>query len=163
MNLYQATELARLEAHIDHETGEIDIDSFNRSQIALKDKQIAVVAYLKNETLNIDMLDSAIKELNARKKAMQARFDSLKEYLLINMQANGISEITAPNFTFTAKIKKNPHKLIIEDAGKIPSELYVYPDAPPPYPDNAKIKELLKSGAEIEGAYLQQDERVEIK
>jgi len=162
MNLYQATELARLEHHID-EDGVIDIDSFNRAEIALKDKQIAVVAYLKNETLNIDMLDSAIKELNARKKAMQSRFDSLKEYLLVNMQANGISEITAPNFTFTAKIKKNPHKLIIEDAGKIPMELYVYPDAPPPYPDNARIKELLKSGAEIEGAYLQQDERVEIK
>jgi len=162
MNLFQATELARLEHHID-EDGVIDIDSFNRAEIALKDKQIAVVAYLKNETLNIEMLDSAIKELNARKKAMQARFDGLKEYLLINMQANGISEITAPNFTFTAKIKKNPHKLIIEDAGKIPMELYVYPDAPPPYPDNAKIKELLKSGVEIEGAYLQQDERVEIK
>jgi hypothetical protein len=32
MNLYQANELARLEAHIDHETGEIDIASYDLAQ-----------------------------------------------------------------------------------------------------------------------------------
>jgi len=163
MNLYQANELARLESHIDHETGEIDIDSFNGAQIALRDKQLAVVAYLKNEIVNIDMLDNAIKELTSRKKAMQSRHDNLKEYLFVNMLHHKISEITASDFTFTAKIKKNPAKLIIDDAGLIPKDLYFYPVAPEPYPYNAKIKDLLKSGKNVDGARLQQDERLEIK
>jgi len=163
MNLYQTNELARLEAHIDHETGEIDIDSFNRAKIALADKQLAVCAYLKNETGNIDLIDSAIKELTARKKAMQARYDSLKDYLLVNMQANGIKEITAPNFTFSAKIKLNPPKLVIDDAGIIPMELYIYPEAPAPYPDNAAIKAKLLAGENIDGAHIVQAERVDIK
>jgi len=162
MNLYQTTALAQLQNYVDDD-GVIDIDSFNRSQVALKDKQQAVVAYLKNETVNIDMLELAIKELTARKKAMQSRHDSLKDYLLVNMKANDITEITADNFTFSAKIKKNPPKLIIDDAGKIPSELYIYPVAPEPYPDNAAIKEKLKLGEVIEGAHLQQDDRLEIK
>ncbi len=163
MNLYRTNELAKLEAHIDHETGEIDIDGFNRSQIALQDKQLAVVAYLKNETVRIDMLDGAIKDLKARKDAMQSRHDGLKNYLLVNMQANGISEITAQDMTFSAKIKKNPPKLVIDDAGKIPSDLYKYPEAPPPTPDNALIKAKLQAGEFVDGAHIEQGERVEIK
>jgi hypothetical protein len=162
MNLFQTQELARLENHIDHETGEVDIASFESSQIALKDKQLAVCAWLKNEAVRIEMLDAAIKDLQARKKTMQSRHDGLKEYLHTNMRLNNISEISALDMTFTAKIKKNPAKLIIDDAGKIPSELYVYPEAPPPHPDNAKIKELLKAGEVIEGAHLEQGERLEI-
>lgn len=163
MNLFQTNQLAQLESHIDFETGEIDIDSFNRSQIALQDKQLAVVAYLKNENIRIDMLDAAIKELETRKKAMQSRHEGLKGYLLVNMQANGITEITAQDMTFSAKIKKNPPKLVITDAGKIPGELYKYPEAPPPSPDNALIKSKLSAGEVIEGAHLEQGERVEIK
>lgn len=163
MNLYQTSQLAAFENYIDSETGEIDIDSFNRAQITLQDKQLAVVAYLKNETVRIDMLDAAIKDLTARKKAMQSRHDGLKEYLLVNMQAHNIKEINALDMTLSAKIKLNPPKLIIDDAGKIPSELYIYPEAPAPYPDNAAIKEKLKAGEFIDGAHLEQGERVDIK
>lgn len=162
MNLYQATALAQLQNFVD-EDGSIDIDSFNRSQIALADKQRAVVAYLKNESVNIDMLDDAIKQLTARKKAMQSHHDALKGYLLVNMQANDISEITAQDFTFSAKIKLNPHKLIIDDASKIPNEYFIQPETPPPVPDNALIKDKLKAGEVVEGCHLEQGQRVEIK
>lgn len=163
MNLYQTNQLAKLESHIDHETGEIDIDGFNQSQIALQDKQLAVVAYLKNETVRIDMLESAIKDLKARKDAMQSRHDGLKNYLLVNMQANGISEITASDLTFSAKIKKNPPKLVIQDATLIPREYFVQPPAPPPTIDNARLKDDLKNGIEVLGAVIEQAERVDIK
>ena len=53
--------------------------------------------------------------------------------------------------------------MVIDDAGKIPMELYIYPPAPEPYPDNALIKEKLKSGEAIEGAHLEQGERLDIK
>lgn len=163
LTLYKATELATLHNFIDEETGEIDMDGFESASIALVEKQRAVVAYLKNEDANIELLDGAIKELTARKKSMQSRHDNLKGYLLANMKAKGITEISAPDFTFTAKIKKNPPKLIIDDAGKIPSNLYIYPVAPPPTPDNAAIKAALLAGEDIQGAHIEQGERVEIK
>jgi hypothetical protein len=155
MNLYQHQELARFESYIDAETGEVNIEAFNNAQIALRDKQEAVVCYLKNEGARIDLLDGAIKELQARKKAMELRHDNLKQYLIVNMQQNRITEISANNSTFVAKLRNNPPKLIIDDAGKIPANLYVYPVAPKPYPDNAAIKEMLKSGEIIEGAHLE--------
>jgi hypothetical protein len=42
----------------------------------------------------------------------------------------------------------------------------VYPEAPPapePYPDKKAIAELLKAGKEVNGAHLDQAERLEIK
>lgn len=104
MNLFQATQLAILEHYIDHETGEVDVDSFNRSQIALIDKQRAVVAYVKNTNADINQLDEAIKELLARKAAMVKRNEALTDYLAINMRAYGTTEIVAENSTFSAKL-----------------------------------------------------------
>jgi hypothetical protein len=163
MNLYQTTELAKLEHYIDTETGEIDIEAFNGSQIALKEKQLAVVAWLKNNDANITLLDGAIKELQARKKAMQTRFDSLKEYLLFNMKAHGVSEINANDMTFTAKIKLNPPSVIIEDEAAIPSEYLTVPVMPLPAPDKTLIKDAIKAGKEVPGCKLVQAERIDIK
>jgi hypothetical protein len=163
MNLYQTTQLAQLQNFIDQETGEIDIDSFNRSQVALSDKQIAVVCYLKNEVANIDMLNNAIKELQARSKAMQSRHDSLKEYLLVNMQAHGITEISAPDYTFTAKLQHNPSSVIIDDESMIENCYKTMP--PPPVAQISKtlIKEAIQSGEVVNGAHLESKVRVVIK
>ena len=162
-SLYQISQLATFENYIDTDTGEVDIDNYNRAQIDFHEKQLAVVCYLKNETGRIDLLDNAIRELIARKKAMQTRYDGLKEYLLVNMQAHAISEISAQDSTFSARIKKNPPKLVIDDAGQLPSELYIYPETPPPNPDNAAIKAKLLAGEVINGARLESGYRLEIK
>ena len=162
MNLYQATHLARVENYID-EDGVVSLEEWNDSKVVLADKQRAVVAWLKNSSLSIDMIHNVIKEITAREKTMQTRYDNMKNSLLVNMQTNGITEINAENFTFSAKIKKNPPKLVIISPGLIPSSMYIYPEAPAPYPNNAAIKDALKAGLVIEGVYLQQDERVEIK
>ena len=104
MNLFHATELARLERYVDYDTGEVDIDSFNRSLITLQDKQRAVVAYIKNTASDIKQIDDAIKELQARKTTMGMRNESLTDYLKDNMKISGTSEISAENSTFSAKL-----------------------------------------------------------
>ena len=163
MNLYHTTQLAQLQNYIDQETGEIDIDSFNCSQVALADKQIAVVCYLKNEVANIDMLNNAIKELQARSKAMQSRHDGLKDYLLVNMQANGITEINAPNYTFTAKLQNNPASVQIDDEALIPADYFVQPETPPPAVSKALIKQAIADGYVVAGAHIEQKVRLVIK
>ena len=104
MNLFQATELARLERYVDHDTGEIDLDSFNRSLITLQDKQRAVVAYVKNTASDIKQIDDAIKELLERKGRMVNRNEALTDYLKVNMKHSHTNEITAENSTFSAKL-----------------------------------------------------------
>lgn len=162
ITLYQANELARLHNHIDDD-GVVDIESFDQSKIALKEKQLAVVAYLKNNDANIGMLDNAIKQLQDRKKAMQTRHDSLKDYLLTNMQANGITEINAENLTFTAKIKNNPASVVIDDESLLPADYMRQPETPPPAPDKTLIKKAINDGFEVPGARLTQGFRLDIK
>jgi hypothetical protein len=156
MNLYQTTELAKLEHYIDTETGEIDIEAF-------KEKQLAVVAWLKNNDANITLLDGAIKELQARKKALEGRFENLKSYLYKNMKESKITEISALDMTFSAKIKLNPPSVLIEDEAAIPSEYLTVPVMPLPAPDKTLIKDAIKAGKEVPGCKLVQAERVEIK
>ena len=163
ISLYKANELARLENYVDIETGEINIDEFNRSQITLAEKQLAVVCYLKNEVANIDMLNNAIKELQARSKAMQARHDSLKDYLLVNMQANGITEISAPDFTFTAKLQHNPISVVIDDENLIEDCYKVMPPPPVAQVSKTLIKEAIQGGDVVPGAHLESKMRVVIK
>ena len=103
MNLFQSTELARLIHYIDDD-GVVDVDSFNRSDIALIEKQRAVVAYIKNSDSDINQLDGAIKELQSRKIKMEKHNESLKDYLVFNMKFRNISEVIAENNTFSAKL-----------------------------------------------------------
>ncbi len=163
MNLYQANALALLERHIDFETGEVDIQAFNQAQIAFHDKQLAVVAYLKNEDGRIALLNNAIKELQAREKAMQARHDWLKDYLLTNMQANHITKLEALDMSFVASIQNNPPSVVIDDEAAIPAEYMRIPPTPVPVADKALIKAAISNGLEVAGAHLQTSQRIVIK
>lgn len=127
----------------------------------VQEKAINVAMFIRNLEANAEQIKLAEKAMAERRKSLEGKADSIKEYLKSNMQACGFTKIESPYFSLT--IKKNPPKLVIDDAGQIPSNLYVYPEAPEPYPDNAAIKDLLKTGAEVSGAHLQQDERLEIK
>lgn len=120
------------------------------------------VAYvIRNIEANNEQIKLAIKQMTARLKSNENKADAIRDYLKTNMQRCGITKIESPHFVLS--LKKNPHKLVIDDAGAIPCELYVYPEPPAPYPNNELIKEKLKAGEIIDGAHLEQGERLEIK
>jgi hypothetical protein len=162
MNLYQANELARLEAHIDHETGEIDIASYDLAQMALADKQCAVVAYIKNSEATEGMLDVAIKELTAKKKAIAARNASLKTYLAANMKEHGISSIKANDGTFQATLYTDrDESVVIQEGATFPLELCNAPK--PPEPSKSLIKAAINAGQPVAGAVIVRNDRLTIK
>jgi hypothetical protein len=162
MNLYQANELARLEAHIDHETGEIDIASYDLAQIALADKQCAVVAYIKNSEATEGMLDVAIKELTAKKKAIAARNASLKTYLAANMKEHGITSIKANDGTFQATLYTDrDESVVIQEGATFPLELCNAPK--PPEPSKSLIKAAINAGQPVAGAVIVRNDRLTIK
>ena len=114
---------------------------------------------------NLEGLAFQIKEaevqMATRRKAIENRADAIREYLLTNMVACGINKIESPYFALT--VRKNPAKVIIDDAGAIPNDLYRYPDAPPPEPDKKAIKAAIESGVQVFGAHLEQGVSLQIK
>ena len=127
----------------------------------LEAKAVNVGMFIRNLEASAEQIKLAEKAMAERRKALENKAEQIKTYLFENMKRTGITKIESPYFALT--IKKNPAKLVIDDTGLIPTELYVYPEPPAPYPDNAKIKDMLKAGQEVAGAHLQQDERLEIK
>jgi hypothetical protein len=115
--------------------------------------------------LNLEAQANAIKDAEKRmadrRKAIEAKAESIRKYLKDNMDRVGITKIESPYFALT--IKTNPPSVIITDAGKIPSNYYNYPEAPPPSPDKTAIAKALKAGEIIEGAHLHQATRLDIK
>jgi hypothetical protein len=162
MNLYEATELARLEAHIDSETGEIDVNSYDMAQITLADKQCAVVAYIKNSEATEGMLDAAIKDLSAKKKAIAARNASLKAYLSSNMKEHGITSIKANDGTFQATLYTDrDESVVLLDGTTFQPELC---NAPKPLePSKTLIKAAINAGQAVAGAMIVRNDRLTIK
>jgi hypothetical protein len=162
ISLYKANELARLESYIDQDTGEIDVNSYDMAQIALADKQLAVVAYIKNSEATEGMLDAAIKDLTAKKKAIAARNASLKAYLAANMKEHGITSIKANDGTFEAKLYLDrDESVVLLDGATFPPELCNAPK--PPEPSKTLIKAAINAGQAIAGAVIVRNDRLTIK
>lgn len=162
ITLYKANELARLEHYIDQDTGEIDVLGYDQAQIALSDKQQAVVAFIKNSELTEGMLDTAIKELTGKKKAIAARNASLKAYLSSNMKEHGITSIKAVDGTFEAKLYiDRDESAVLLDGATFPPELCNAPK--PPEPSKTLIKAAINAGQAIVGAVIVRSDRLTIK
>ena len=127
----------------------------------LETKAINVGKFIKTLDATVEQIKAAEKEMAERRKAMEARAKHVRDYLLNNMQACGISKIESPWFALS--VKQNPPSVVIDDAGEIPCDLYIYPEAPPPYPDKAGIKAAIKAGRVVNGAHLEHGVRLEIK
>lgn len=136
-------------------------DTIEGASGELEVKATNVAMYIRNLEASADAIKQAEKAMAERRKAIESKAESIKRYLFDNMKRVGVTKIESPYFALT--IKKNPPKLVIDDAGLIPGELYIYPPAPEPYPDNERIKNMLKNGETVEGAHLEQGERLEIK
>lgn len=155
---YQSMVNRLMDLNLDEQT---IADTIEAESGALETKAINVAMFIRNLESSAEQIKLAEKAMAERRKQLENKADSVKQYLFDNMKRTGITKIDSPYFALT--IKKNPAKLIIDDAGAIPAELYVYPETPAPYPDNAKIKDMLKAGEVVNGARLQQDERLDIK
>lgn len=162
MNLYKATELARLESHIDSETGEIDLAAFDNAQIALADKQRAVVAYIRNIGATEKMVKAAAKELADKAKAMQTHRERLEDYLTANMRNAGVTKIESTDGTFTATLAiGRDESVVLEDGAVFPPDLCNPPK--PLEPSKTLIKAAILSGTLVAHASIVRNDRLTIK
>jgi predicted transcriptional regulator len=105
-------------------------------------------------------IDEAIGELSDRKKRIEKKQESIREYLKNNMESCGITRIESPLFTIS--IKKCPPSVTIVDEESIPEAFFRMPEVKPA-PNKDAIKKALLAGETVAGTVLVQNKRLEIK
>ena len=127
----------------------------------LEEKCTNVALFVRNLEATAESIKAAEKQMAERRKAIEAKAESVRRYLKDNMQRTGITKIESPYFALA--LKKNPPSVVIDDPAAIPSDYMVTPPAPPPSPDKALIKKAIQDGFIVPGAHLEQGERLDIK
>lgn len=147
--LYELTGdlLALEDLDLDSDTLSDTLEAINGE---FNDKAIGILKFTENMNSDIESIDSEIKRLQARKKAIENRKARLRDYLLHNMEASGITKIECP--FFTASVRKGVESVEITDLDSLPDD-YVLVKVETK-PDKTAIKRELKAGKEIPGATL---------
>jgi len=127
----------------------------------LEDKAINVTKFLRNLETTAEAIKTAEVAMSKRRKALESRVQSLKDYLKSNMEATGITQIECPYFKLS--IAKNPAALDLYDSEAIPSAYKSYETVTIEHIDKAAIKTALMQGQDIAGAKLTHGTRLAIR
>jgi hypothetical protein len=159
-NEYLATAQQLAELDLDEQT---ITDTLEAAQWPVEEKGRALSAVILNMRAEADMVNDAIKKLSHRAKAIESRAQALHDYLLINMQRTGITEIKALDGTFKAKLyRERDANVIIDSDNLIPAD-YMREIPARCEPDKVLIKKAINDGYEVPGAHIVKKDRLEIK
>ncbi len=126
----------------------------------LQEKSVNVAKYFRNLESMADQIKQAEAQMAARRKAIEKRASSLKQYLHVNMERAGITKIESP--WFVVSIKKNPDAVQIDDESLIPRDYFR--EIPATFQlDKNLVKAAIKDGFEVPGAHLARTTRLDIK
>lgn len=157
---YLATAQQLAELDIDEQTLS---DTLEAEAWPVEEKVRAVSAVILNLQAEADMVKGTADRIAKRAKALQSRADALHDYLLINMQRTGITEIKALDGTFKAKLyRERDASVVIDSENLIPAD-YMREIPARCEPDKVLIKKAINDGYEVPGANIVKKDRLEIK
>ena len=167
MKLYEITaqykELETLEASEDL-PAEVIRDTLDGLQGDLQLKSTNVGYFIRNLEATAEAIEHAIMTMQTRADRARKRAQSLKDYLLFNMQACSITKIECEHFTL--QVKNNPPSVIVDSEADVPPEFWRQPPQPPVPPkviDKKLLAEAFKNGVAVPGAHSEQRQRLDIK
>ena len=152
--LYQLSEQHReLQQLVDNEVMTLDdvADTFEGLEGQFNEKAVSLVHIINNMDSDTSEIDAEIKRLQGRKKTIENKQVSVREYLRTNMEASGITKIECPLFGIT--LAKGRDTVFIEDESKIPDELVDISVVQKP--DKRKILAMLKAGEDVPGCRIE--------
>jgi predicted nuclease with TOPRIM domain len=124
----------------------------------------AIDAKVENIAKVIKTMDAeakALKEeeqrLAARRKALEARMDGLKQYALSTLEQAGLK--TVKGKLLTVGIRNNRPSVVVDET-ELPQEFLI---PQPPKADKQRLYELLKEGQVIPGARLEASQSLSIR
>ena len=134
------------------------IELLNELQGTFDEKAEAYCKVLRNIESEVDGFDAEIDRLKKRKDALENKHKRIKAYFDIacrQIMQDGDSRQVG---VFKIRLKKNPPKCIVQDESLIPDEYKKTTVAC----EVSKIKDAIKSGVDVPGAYLVQDTSLQI-
>jgi hypothetical protein len=138
---------------------EVIADTLEGLQGSLEDKAVNLAKFFRN----LEAMAGAIKEaedrMARRRRAIEGRVKSLKDYLKQNMDACGIQKIESPWFVLA--IQKNPAAVDVFDEAAVPAEFKE--DMVSVRLDKAGIKRALEAGVSVPGAALTRGTRLSVR
>lgn len=158
----QVEDLLNREDAFDPETGELSPSLVEALEMT-KDKSVSVVAFILNQDAMVKAIEAHEAQVAARKAAIVKKQQRLRDYLAANMKRIGVTEISANDGTFSAKLFVDRDSAVeIFDETQIPFQYMNSPKPPAPKPSKTEIAKAIKAGKEIPGARIVKRDRLEI-
>lgn len=152
MNLYEINKA--MQECINLETGEIDLELFEKLQLEKDEKIENVALWIKNLSSDVESMENEKKAFEERIKAAKNKVSSLKTYL--EMALNGEKFQTAKcSITF-----RKSKSVTVLDVSKLDKDYLKYAE---PMADKTAIKKAIESGVTVAGASLVENLNVQIK
>lgn len=144
---------------IDREDVEQDLiqNALKECQGDIEEKVDNIVKLIRNTESDIEGYKAEEKRLNARRKSLENTVTSLKNYLDSNLKALNLREVKTK--LFSCKYQKSKASVEVLDQEVIPREFIVIEEKV----DKKKLYEALKTGQEVEGASLKENESLRIR
>jgi len=119
-----------------------------------------VAAVFRNLESDAKQIKEAEQQLAERRKAIEKRAESLKNYLKTNMEVAGITKIECPWFLIS--IAQNPEAVTVDDESLIPRDYFK--EIPATFQlDKAMVNQAIKDGFNVPGAHLSRGTSLRIK
>lgn len=119
-----------------------------------------VAAVFRNLESDAKQIKEAEQQLAERRKAIEKRAESLRNYLKTNMEIAGIQKIECP--WFVVSIAQNPESVTVDDESAIPRDYFK--EIPATFQlDKALVKQAIKDGFDVPGARLTRGTSLRIK
>lgn len=141
------------------ESEEVSDEQIEQTFGALTEKANHVCHFMADLSGEIAKFKAEEERISARRKAMEAKHQRLKDYVKQSMDRLGIDKLEAG--TFTVSLQKSPPAVVVEDKLKIPARFWkIIPESSEL--DKAKLKEALQKG-EVPGAKLEAGQYIRIR
>ncbi len=126
------------------------------------DKALNIAALIKNIEADADNIKEAERTMKERRDRLSKQAESLRDYLLNNLQAMPKDKQKVFSAEIEIKISKCPPSVDIDAMVTVPDE-YMRMVPEKKEPDKIKLKDALNNGVEIKGVLLVQRNKLVIQ
>lgn len=152
--------LQNIEADGDESLEEAIHNSLDDLQLDFNDKIDNIVKMNQSIDGDISLIDAEIKRLQARKQSFKKRQESMKKYVIKNMQE--LDKKTIKTALFSVSCVDGRDKVVIDNELEIPSDFVNIKVVESP--DKKALLDAIKSGQNIEGCHVEKsDNNLRIK
>ena len=144
------------------EDGLVDADVFaavEQAKGTFEEKAVAVATVWRMLGNDVEQIKNEIDRLKALKDRVEREQERVKQYLAMACEKTGTDSVKGVSAVI--KFKTNPPHVEFTDESALPAEYIVTKIVKAP--DKTKIKNAIKAGISVSGAYLKSDRVLEIK